>query len=77
MQNYGSPKLLKSQLENFGTPTWESRDKMPFGCWSRGSHKVYYKGESGGFPQVRVVVSFMSPSLPMARPNTNSAPTMH
>ncbi len=21
---------------NFGTPTWESRDKMPFGCWSHG-----------------------------------------
>jgi hypothetical protein len=19
-----------------GTPTWESRDKMTFGCWSRG-----------------------------------------
>ncbi len=25
-------------------------------------HKVYYKGEGGGFPQVRVVVSLMSPS---------------
>jgi hypothetical protein len=27
-------------------------------------HKVYYKGEGGGFPQVRVVVSLMSPCLP-------------
>jgi hypothetical protein len=25
-------------------------------------HKVYYKGEGGGFPQVRVVVSLVSPS---------------
>jgi hypothetical protein len=29
-------------------------------------HKIYYKGESGGFPQVHVVVNFMSPSLLMA-----------
>jgi hypothetical protein len=29
------------------------------------SHKVYYKGEGGGFPQVRVVVNIVSPSLPM------------
>ncbi len=40
-------------------------------------HKVYYKGEGGGFPQVRVVVSLMSPSLPMAHPSTKSVPTMH
>jgi hypothetical protein len=40
-------------------------------------HKVYYKGEGGGFPQVQVVVSLVSPSLPVARPSTKSAPTMH
>ncbi len=40
-------------------------------------HKVYYKGEGGGFPQVRAVVSLVSPSLPVARPNTKSAQTMH
>jgi len=40
-------------------------------------HKVYYKGESGGFPQVRVVMSLVSPNLPMACLNTKSAPTMH
>ncbi len=34
-------------------------------------HIVYYKGEGGGFPQVRSVVSLVSPSLPLARPNTN------
>jgi hypothetical protein len=39
-------------------------------------HKVYYKGEGGGFPQVQVVVSLMSPRLPMAHPNTKKAPTM-
>jgi hypothetical protein len=40
-------------------------------------HIVYYKGEGGGFPQVRAVVSLVSPSLLVARPNTKSAQTMH
>ncbi len=40
-------------------------------------HKVYYKGEGGGFPQVRVMVSLVSPRLPVARPSTKNAPTMH
>jgi len=41
------------------------------------SHKIYYKGEGGGFPQVRAVVSLVSSNLLMARPNTKSVPTMH
>ncbi len=40
-------------------------------------HEVHYKGEGGGFPQVRAVVNLVSPSLLMAHPNTKSAPTMH
>jgi hypothetical protein len=40
-------------------------------------HRVYYKGEGGGFLQVWAVVSFVSPSLPMVRPSTKSAPIMH
>jgi len=40
-------------------------------------YRVYCKGEGGGFPQVQAVVSVVSPRLPMARPNTKSAPTMH
>jgi len=40
-------------------------------------HKVYYKGEGGGFPQVRAVVNLMSLSLPLARPSTKSVSTMH
>jgi hypothetical protein len=40
-------------------------------------HIVYYKGEGGDFPQVRVLVSLVSPSLPMIRPSTKSAQTMH
>jgi hypothetical protein len=33
-------------------------------------HRGDYKGESGGFPQVWAVVSLVSSSLPMVRPNT-------
>jgi len=40
-------------------------------------HRVYYKGEGGGFPQVSAVVNFMSSSLRVAHPNTKSAPFMH
>jgi hypothetical protein len=40
-------------------------------------HRVYYKGEGGGFPQIWAVVSLVSPSLPMARPNTKSVPITH
>ncbi len=40
-------------------------------------HKVYYKGEGGSVPQVQAVVSLVNLSLPMARPSTKSAQTMH
>ncbi len=41
-----------------------------------GRHKIYYKGEGGGFPQVQVVVNLVSPNLPMAHPNTKNAQSM-
>jgi hypothetical protein len=40
-------------------------------------HKIYYKGEGGGFPQIQAMVSLVSPSLHVVCPNTKSAPTMH
>jgi hypothetical protein len=40
-------------------------------------HKVYYKGEGGGFPQVWALVSLMNPSLPTVRFSTKSVLTMH
>jgi len=39
--------------------------------------KEYYKGENDGFPQVRVVVSLVSPCMLLAHLCTKSAPTMH
>jgi hypothetical protein len=57
-------------LESFGT-------KWHLGAGPVAKHKVYYKGEDGGFPQVRVVVSLVSPSLPVAHLHTKSAQTMY
>jgi hypothetical protein len=62
---------------NFGTPIWKSQDKMPFGCGPHGDCRVYYKGEGGGFPQVRVVMNILNSSLLVVRPSTKSAQTMH
>jgi hypothetical protein len=71
-QSCGSPSY-----GNSWTPTWESWDKMAFGCGPIEKHRQYYKGEGGGFPQVRAMVSLVSPRLPMVRPKTKSAQTMH
>ncbi len=69
-QSRESPKF-----GNFGTPIWESWDKMPFDVGLMERQKV--RGEGGGFPQVQAVVSVVSPSLPVVRPSTKSAQTMH
>jgi len=57
----------------FGSPG--TKCHLDVGLMER--HKVYYKGEGGGFPQVRAVVNLVSLSLPMVRPSTKSVPTMH
>ncbi len=57
----------------FGSPG--TKCHLDVGLMER--HKVYYKGEGGGFPQIRAVVNLVSPSLPMVRPNTKSVSTMH
>ncbi len=40
-------------------------------------HRVYYKGEGGGFPQVRAVVNLMNQSLPMVSLNTKNVQIVH
>jgi hypothetical protein len=56
-------RILKLQL---GSP----RTKCHLDASPMAMHIVYYKGEGGGFPQVRAVVSIVSRSLPMVRPST-------
>jgi hypothetical protein len=62
------PILGISKLPN-GSP--ETKCHLDVGLMER--HKVYYKGEGGGFPQVRAVVSLVSLSLPMTHPSTKNA----
>jgi len=64
-QSYGDPKSRESQLARFrdshsGVPG----EKSHLDVGSVASHKVYYKGEGGGFPQVRGVVSLVCPCCP-------------
>jgi hypothetical protein len=56
-----------------GSP--ETKSHLDVGFMER--HRIYYKGEGGGFPQVRTVVSLVSSNLPVARHSTKSASTMH
>jgi hypothetical protein len=60
-----------------GPPLGSPRTKSHLDVGLMERHNVYYKGEGGGFPQVRAVVSLVSLSLPVARPSTKSAPIMH
>jgi hypothetical protein len=64
-------------LTILGLPFGSPRTKCHLDVAIVEKHKIYYKGEGGGFPQVGAMVSLVSPSSPVARPNTKSAPTMH
>jgi hypothetical protein len=51
--------------------------KCHLGVGPVAGHRVYYKGEDGGFPQVQVVVSLVSPSLPVVHLRVKSVLLMH
>jgi hypothetical protein len=46
-------------LQSHGNPSWRDLDVNPVE-----RSRVYYKGEGGGFPQVRAVVSLVCPCCP-------------
>jgi hypothetical protein len=60
--------LRSVNWDSFGTPPWESREKVPFGCSLGGELQRILYGEGGGFPQVRAVVSQVNPSCPWLVP---------
>jgi len=72
VQNGGSPNF-----GNFRTPNLDSWEKCHLGVAPMVNHIKYYKGESGGFPQVWAMVSFVNPCILVACPCTKSVPTMH
>jgi hypothetical protein len=77
-QNYGGPKVARvPTLGISGVPFGRPGTKCHLDAGLVTNHKVYYKGESGGFPQVQIVVSLVSPNLPMAHINIKSVQIMH
>jgi hypothetical protein len=64
-QSYGVPKSWKSHLARFqdfhlGVPGEKNHLDVGFVA----NHRVYYKGEGGGFPQVRAMVSLVCSCCP-------------
>jgi hypothetical protein len=72
LQSWRSPNF-----GNFGTPFGSPKTKCHLDVGLVESYKIYHKGEGGGFPQVRAVMSLVSLSLPVVCPSTKSVPAMH
>jgi hypothetical protein len=54
-----------------GVPILGIETKWHLGVGLVANHREYYKGEGGGFPQVRAVVILVSPCLPMVHLRIN------
>jgi hypothetical protein len=66
-----APKVTRiPTLGISGLPLGSRRTKWHLGVGLMAKHKVYYKGEGGGSPQVRAMVSLVSPWLSVACPCT-------
>jgi hypothetical protein len=66
----GPQSCRNPNFKNFETPFGSLGTKWHLGAGPMARHKVYYMTEGGGFFQVQVVVSLVSPFLPVARPCT-------
>jgi hypothetical protein len=70
-QNLGNPNR-----DNFRTPLWESREKVPFGCKCGGETQRILYGGRWWLPPSPAVVSQVNPRLPVACFNTKSVPNV-
>jgi hypothetical protein len=62
LQSYGAPKLWESHLGWFrDSHLGVLGKKSHLDVASMANHRIYYKGEGGGFPQVRAMVSLVCP----------------
>jgi hypothetical protein len=62
-------KLVEVPISRIvGVSTWESQEKHHLGVAPMASHKEYYEGKGGGFPQFWTVLSLMSLCMPVALP---------
>jgi hypothetical protein len=64
-------------VEISGLPLGNLKTKWHLGAGPVAMHRVYYKGEGGGFPQVQAVVSLVNSCLFVVHPCTKSVPTLH
>jgi hypothetical protein len=60
-----------------GFPLKNPRTKWHLGDGLVAKHRVHYKGEVDGFPQVRTMVTLMNLCLLVACPWTKNVPTLH
>ncbi len=66
-----APKVMEvPTLGILGLPLGSLGTKWHLSVGPMAKHKVYYKGEGDGFPQVWAVVNLVSSCLPMIRPCT-------
>jgi hypothetical protein len=72
-QSCGSPNLRKFRDSNLGVLGQNDIWVLPL--WLGINNTI--RGEGGGFPQVRPMVSLVRLCLPVVRSCTKSAPTMH
>jgi hypothetical protein len=64
-QSYGASKSRESRRARFrDSRTGVPGEKSQLDVGPMEKPRVYYKGEGGGFPQVRAVVSFVCPCCP-------------
>jgi hypothetical protein len=64
-QSYGAPKSRESHLARFrNSHSGVLGEKSHLDVGFVASHRVYYKGEGGGFPQVWAMVNLMCPCCP-------------
>jgi hypothetical protein len=68
-------RVLTLMILGLPLGTLEAKSHLDEGAVER--CRVYYMGEGGGFPRVRVVVSLVSPKSLVVHPSTKGAPTMH
>jgi hypothetical protein len=73
-----APKVAKvPTLKISGLPSGSSKTKWHLGVGLVTKHRVYCKGEGGGFPQVQAMVNLVNSCLLMVLPNTKNIQTMH
>jgi len=73
----GPPKLWKSHIKEFRDSNLRisgQNDIWVLAPWPDTNNII--RGEGGGFPQVRAVMSFLSSCLFVVRPCTKNAPTI-